>query len=306
MSKIPFTCIGLFLASVIMIPAFAQPPQPDDVVVFKKLEPITVKPDQGYIYLRLLAGHDVSVAMPILVRRLTESQMTAYDKAKRTAFEETQQYVKKYRPGAVLIKRIAETNNLPHNWEIPTEPEYASFTFDNKDYENVYFFKRKSAYEKDIYGKGKRSKSLLVQLSPGRYVVASSSLGLSSASCFCMGTVEFEVQAGLITDMGYMVMDLADGMKSQTPFPDIDAVVKGHGTYKSPVTFMATAIRPYTDDMSIPETLENLPRTPAKYQAVGKMPNYFSMMVTRLAPMPGVLDYNEDNVIDVRTGKALP
>ena len=102
----------------------------------------------------------------------------------------------------------------------------------------------------------------------------------------CMGSVEFTARAGLITDMGYFNSDLIDPMKKPSIFPIINEMAEGLDEYKAGLAVIGTMILPFDDSMPVPETIADLPREAAEYRAVGKMPNYMSMIIMRLLPIP--------------------
>jgi hypothetical protein len=147
---------------------------------------------------------------------------------------------------------------------------------------------------------------LLVALKPGTYILGGAALtnwimvssGIMTTS-LCMGTVKFEVKPGVITDLG-AVLGARDDLP--TDIPELSGVVMGKpiGSEARPFTL---AIRPGAQD--VPAALSALPRVPADYRAVGAMPNYSGAPLSRLAPLPGVLDYDKDgNVIDLKAGAA--
>ena len=121
----------------------------------------------------------------------------------------------------------------------------------------------------------------------------------------CMGSVQFEVKPGQITDLGTIVSDLYDRDGEVSSFPEIEAVTKNHGVYRTGFGYSASAIRPYTPEMSFPEELSAMKHVPAEFHAKGRMPMYFSTMLDRLGEMPGVLSYRSDKIIDERTGKVI-
>lgn len=145
---------------------------------------------------------------------------------------------------------------------------------------------------------------LLTSLKPGEYVLAgiavtnwaAVSTGLMVTS-LCMGTVKFEARPGVITDLGAILTARDD---EPTEIPELSKVVsgkpRGFGAYPA-----IAAIRPATQTADIPDGLKNLPIQPANYRPVGIFPNYVGARISRLAPLPGVLDYDKDgNVIDQR------
>lgn len=145
---------------------------------------------------------------------------------------------------------------------------------------------------------------LVTSLKPGTYVLggmavtnwATRSEGQMLTS-LCMGTVKFEVKPGVLTDLG-AVLNARDD--EPTDIPELAHVVTGH-SLGFPILADAVAIRPAASATPLPESLRALPIVPAEYRAVVAYPNYFGTPIGRLAPLPGVLDYDKDGqVIDLK------
>ncbi len=56
----------------------------------------------------------------------------------------------------------------------------------------------------------------------------------------------------------------------------------------------------------LPDSLKAWGAAQPEFQASGKMNNYYGIGITRMTPIPGVLAYRRDTVIDVRTGTDVP
>lgn len=152
-----------------------------------------------------------------------------------------------------------------------------------------------SDYDRPFFRNG-RERVFLLEAVPGRYTL----LGISwegatmIATCFCFGTVSFPAKAGAITDMGYIFVDKLGAVSK---VPELAAVTGGRAKLSSSEPFLTGAIRPYAEGMPLPAALAALPRAAAAYRPVGKFPNGFAYSIDRLAPIPGVLAYDEDRVI---------
>lgn len=133
----------------------------------------------------------------------------------------------------------------------------------------------------------------LIAVDPGVYrlygEVTQTQNGTAGA-CYCMGSVRFEAKAGEITDMGEIVAAPAD----QQGVATAEGFRLGH--------FVTVA--PWSASMRSPAQFASLRVTPAELRAAGKMANFFGIAITRLAPIPGVLDYRRDEVIDLRARAA--
>ncbi len=134
----------------------------------------------------------------------------------------------------------------------------------------------------------------LISVEPGTYslygAMSETGNGLMG-TCFCMGSVRFEARPGVITDMGEIVMVPED----QRGMPTAQNFRLGH----------YLTVAPWNAQMRTPQQFANLRVVPAELRAADRMPNYFGVMITRLAPIEGVLAYNRDEVIDVRSGAAV-
>jgi hypothetical protein len=51
--------------------------------------------------------------------------------------------------------------------------------------------------------------------------------------------------------------------------------------------------------MRSPAQFANLQVVPAQLRAADKMPNYYGLLIGRLAPIEGVLGYRRDQVLDL-------
>jgi hypothetical protein len=135
---------------------------------------------------------------------------------------------------------------------------------------------------------------------PGRYAL----LGLAGVNhssgplltCLCMGTVTFEAQAGRLTDLG-MLLAARDTMP--TTIPELASLVRGYNSEIVPPPSVA-GLRLPAASAPLPPDLMALGPVPADYSAMDKVPNLLGGSVERLAPVPGVLAYDRDRVIDLK------
>lgn len=145
----------------------------------------------------------------------------------------------------------------------------------------------------------------LIEAKPARYLIAGQADKMSPATetCFCMGTVRFVAKPGMVTDLGYI---LTDHVSSLSPIPELRNLTGRGDRINGTGRILAGAVRLVTPDSAIPAQLREWPRAPAEYRAVGKFTNYFAFGINRLAPLPGVLEYDEDRVIDVKAEGRTP
>ena len=154
------------------------------------------------------------------------------------------------------------------------------------------------------YARTKDEVTLLAAAKPGTYVLggvaltnwASLNRGVMVAS-LCMGTVKFEAKPGVITDLGAILAARDD---EPTDIPELAKVVSNKPNQVMLLAY-SVAVRPATAETSVPPPLAALPRAPADYRATGAFPNYPGAPISRLAPLAGVIDYDENgDVVDLK------
>lgn len=118
--------------------------------------------------------------------------------------------------------------------------------------------------------------------------------------CNCMGTVKFEVKAGVITDLGDFLMTVArrDGLTGKDK---VDAAGGVFSTSRDGQGEVGAEAARY----GVPPSLSALPAVRAEFHASGKINNFDNITVNRVRPIPGILGYDRDTVIDLRTGARL-
>lgn len=150
----------------------------------------------------------------------------------------------------------------------------------------------------------------LNKVKPGTYIYYGPLLmqpGMAAGGlCYCMGTVQFEVKPGVITDLGNFLI------AAPTPTRNWDvASVEAwrraeEKAAKTGKLLEAPGLGVPALAYGVPASLKALPVVQAEFRASGKLNNYFALPITRMPPIPGVLDYRRDTVIDLRTGLDVP
>lgn len=156
-----------------------------------------------------------------------------------------------------------------------------------------------------VFAKGD-SYSYFNEVKPGTWIYYGPLLlganGAATGECFCLGTVRFEVKPGVITDLGNALsnapqwdseMDVARLELREANRKRIAAGKNPLPEPKGPVTY------------GLPASLASWPSVRAELHASPKMNNYLGTTVTRMAPIPGVLSYHRDVVVDERTGQEI-
>lgn len=157
-----------------------------------------------------------------------------------------------------------------------------------------------------VFAKSDTQFSYLTAVKPGTYIYygpMSYVNGLAPVGqCYCMGTVRFEVKPGTITDLGNSLLALP---KTAPPYS-----VATQASMKMNEERKAKGKDPVwtVPDLAygVPDALKALPAVKAELHASGKLNNYFGAPIDRMPPIPGVLDYRRDTVVDVQTGQDIP
>jgi len=238
---------------------------------------VTLDPAKAYILLRTpnaMPMHFVKIAS-------TEDQI-AYDKLRNEAFAEAKEdYIKdlaKYERDLALAKKTSGMKTPKK----PIEPTEANFQFTQfAQMANFTMGPFNRFYSKD-------GGTYLHAVTPGKYRIFGQVDPLVGIGvCYCMGSVTFEAEAGKITDLGTMDLDLANSGPAEK------------GDSSSPrVAAYALALEPVNDLTPVDPRLKSLPRISADLRAAGKMANYMGIAISRLPAIKGVLSYQRDRIID--------
>lgn len=172
----------------------------------------------------------------------------------------------------------------------PVEPTQENFQFTPIEWSLMYSIGPLNRFAKE-------SRSVYISvLKPGTYHVYGPVAALPGVAptgyCLCMGSVRFDVAAGEITDMGRIVNN--PGMH-----------VERFGNDARPQMDPDTAVTPFSilppvAAIPVDPRLTSFTVRPAVYSAGRKFPNYFGLIVDRINPMPGVIAYSRDRIIDLR------
>lgn len=128
----------------------------------------------------------------------------------------------------------------------------------------------------------------LQSITPGRYRLYGPVSSIPNGSvgiCYCMGSIGFEVKAGEVVNLGIA--------GSETFVYDATQTAEDSFSRQPPI-FVAR-----TESMQVDARLKDAPIVPATFFPVGKLPNFYGVLVSRVAPMPGVIAYQRDRIIDL-------
>lgn len=175
----------------------------------------------------------------------------------------------------------------------PVEPTDANLAFPAIEQENMV-----SIGPFNRFAKEKGRSVFLHMVPPGRYAFYGPIIIAAAAggTCLCMGSIQFEVKPGQIVNTGTMVGTwMAERAKAKAegrPVPPM--------TTEFPGKLTTTSWQPPVAGDRIDPRLAAFTIVPADLRASGRVPNYFGLQIDRLTPIPGVLDYDRDKIIDVK------
>ncbi len=286
----------LFLSVLIAFATFhnAAAGRPREIREIVAGEPVTIRPDRAYLLLRAIRG--AFTIQPVLLRVPTSDELAQYDAARTAALSKAQTKLRRASSRADAQKAVADDSNR-------SAAEAASFTVDFTDVTNVQAFNASR-----VFIKGRPESWYLVEVPPGTYVVYGLSLGGGGIkpglhTCFCLGSVEFDARAGIVTNMGTF---LADSAYKPSAIPELTGE-SGFGP-SSDAGFMRLltgTIRPAEVGAPIPAPLPSTTVEVARYRPVGRFFDPRAIGINRMVPIPGVLDYRGGRVVDPRTGEII-
>lgn len=265
----------------VITPAFANDKPP----VFVVTAPVNDKPvltfDPAKAYILLRADDIVPL---YLVKVPTVEDQALYDRIRAAVFVEAHRKYEKKQASYLKAKTEAAKTAGAIIPEQPIEPTEANF-----DFAQFGMMAGFGIGPRNRFSKSKEISTYLQEVTPGTYRIYGLIMDLNApagASCFCMGSVKFDAPAGQIVDLGVVnkagKIEAVPGDSSQPlavrPKPFFR--LPGPDTPPDP-RFMGQTIKP------------------AKFKPVGKIPNYFGFMISRMPEMPGVFRYDRDRIVDL-------
>ena len=282
----------LLLALALLAPMRAGAENPDWIEI-KNGAPLTLKPDRAYILYRTVKMDGVIGADLVFMRDPESDEQAAYRSAWQAAFAKAKAKRDRERASALAANASGKGSKVT----VPPVLTPRDFLFRYDGPPNLM-----RVHSGNQYLETPGENVYLIEARPGSYLVAGQAFKLfvNTQTCMCMGTVRFPARAGMITDLGHV---LIDDVASVSPLPELAPFTGRGARINGAILLMVSTVRPYAEGDSVPELLRALPRVPAELRAVGKFPNRFAASVNRMAPIPGVLAYDEDRVIDLKAGR---
>jgi hypothetical protein len=266
------------------MPAFGQAIEEKNLLSGKT----RIESDSGYM---LITGPARSMGMFL---KMPDAQ----DKAEYEArwAEELQKEKKKYVKKLSSWERdvsIAKTTKvkLP---EKPVEPTEENFSIGPIELLNPVNYGPQFIYSKI---KEPEQFAYLHKVKPGTYVyygpimLAQAAMG----TCYCMGSVQFEVKPGVITDLGNFIFAAP---RNDPAFPRDNSDPKGSQSGLYGVYFGSPPEQPPLA-FGVPSSLKAYSYRKAEFRASPKLENFYGITVSRLPPVPGVLGYDRDRPMDI-------
>jgi hypothetical protein len=281
--------LGLLVVAPIQ-PALAEAIEEKNLLKGK----VSIEEDLGYIYLTAPMRFGGT-----FVRVPDDEDIADYKEARAEAFGEAlKRYEKEYkrweRNTATAKEQRAKGRRANKIKPEPIKPTESVFNF-----AAIEQFTATDFGPTYVFAKGGGTFSYLEAVKPGTYiwygpVIFDKNQGHIGV-CYCMGTVKFEVKAGTITDLGNFLRSAPQWLDDPTaPLASIQYSGGLNGFIIKPPSQSGKVV------YGLPPSLAEYPSEKAQFFAHGKMNNFYGIMISRVAPIPGVLAYDRDRIIDLK------
>jgi hypothetical protein len=245
--------------------------------------------ETGYIYLT-----GTSRQFGLFLKTPNAADVEAYTADWEKAFLKAQQkHTKLLSRWESDVKLAAQTKSkVP---EKPVEPTRENFSIGDIETRHSVSFGPNYVFSKD---KVNSNYAYMIPVSPGTYTYHGPLMFDPNAgyigTCYCMGSIQFEVKAGVVTDIGNFLV--------AAPFANKDMGDKKPVAKKDNLFVRTLNAADVSTEVKfgLPETLSKYPSVVADFRAAAKADNFFSAMVSRMPPIPGILGYQRDKVVDFK------
>lgn len=264
-------CATLIGASATPVQAADKAAVEADFRPIKEKDAFVFRSDRGYVLLR--NDTDLSKFTLDILRVPSEQELATYDTAKREAFAK------------LKAKKGDKAGSID------------SFVFDYEGRPNFFELnpgKRLAMVDKVAM--------ILAELTPGDYIVYGTGFSGYTYQCLCLGTVRFTVKAGEVTDLGSLLVAKA---WEPSPIPELAGEVDLGRSAVMDYGLFAIGLRPRQPGDWLPPGIDPTKIVPAELHAVGPFVDTNTVLINRLAAIPGVLGYDQGRVIDLRSGKEV-
>lgn len=143
----------------------------------------------------------------------------------------------------------------------------------------------------------------LFAVPPGEYFFSSVTWQWTpvDVDCACMGTVRFPVEPGKVTAIRVETAIL-DARGEQIGVGNLGKAIPDGRRENDLFAMRALAVGHPTSDLLRGKVDEGVIE-PARFTPVPELPNWFGHQINRVLPIPGVLDYEGDRMVDLRAQK---
>lgn len=249
--------------------------------------------ESGYLFVRGPVRQ-----MGMILRLPDAGTIAEYEKDWAEAFAKVKAKYPSKLAGWKHRAATARKEGREYRYEMPIEPTEENFSIGPIEFRGSVSFGPQFVFAKS---KEVEDYSYLTRLKPGRYAyygpVWMAANGASAGACYCMGTVAFDVKPGVITDAGNFFL-VGSGLDPD--FPPASGPVTGAeaGLYRP--TGLSGQYGPLA--FGLPEILKKYPNEQADFRAYGKLDNVYGITIARMPPVPGVLAYDRDRIVDLKAG----
>ncbi|CAN5817429.1 hypothetical protein BH11PSE6_BH11PSE6_08490 [soil metagenome] len=282
-SAYAITALLLFFTHI--QPACAQEIEEKQIAAGK----FSFDPEGGYLYL------DGWLRQTIMLLKVPDqADIDAYKKDWNEAFAKTKaKYTKQL---ALWESEKKAAGGAARISEKPIEPTPETFTIGDIETRTKVRIGPAYVFNKDD---ANFHYSYLTKLQPGTYIYYGPIWLDANAgyvgTCYCMGSVKFDVKPGVITDAGNFLTAALYQAPATLPHPNISFTPEG--TF---FIFRKVKVEVGKFTWGLPASLASFPSARADFHAAGKMDNHFGISIARMPAIPGVLGYQRDKVIDLK------
>lgn len=243
-----------------------------DGIAYHETAPSALNPDKAYLlFTSSRAKSGIMTITHVMLRVPNEAELETYRKARMVAYEKALPMLRKQADGGPVL---------------PIE----EFDFRHDGPENLFALDLGKSLGKPADG---RDGTYLVEVPPGEYVLYGIGVGTRLLSvCNCLGTVRFKAEAGEITHLGALY---ADKSHNDSPVPHIEDRL-GEDMFRYGFV-LSQALVPARDESPVPSEIAAFPRKVPQLHPVGPFRDPAALGINRLAPIPGVLEYDRGRVV---------
>ncbi len=281
------TAAALLAASLVASPAVAQDSEPVNVELVRDRDDVSLDPAKTYLLVEASAPIVSSfVLVPGDAERADWERQRQEELAE--AIEDYPRDLRRYERDLEFWEATRRRRN--DRPSPPVEPTEETFSWPELESRKVV-----TVGHLNRFAKSDEASLWLLEVPAGEYLFYG--LGMIGFNdCACMGSVRFDVAAGSVTAVrvGYELLDAQGNVIAMRP-EDADS------------TDLATRTAIMIGEPSQAVFDPRIPReriVAAEFAPVRSLSNWFGGTVNRVLPIPGVIDYDRDRVIDLQAEEA--